>query len=195
MYIVEDTLAMLFAVLFLSAVSMFAYNESDEEPIDVVEVTQTVEIIPSWYDFAHEETECLATNIYFEARGESYEGQKAVAFVTLNRVDSTKFPNNICSVVYQAKHSEWWAEHKDRLVPIRNQCQFSWYCDGKSDRIRNSSDYQRIYTLAAEVITGRHEDNTDGALWYHANYVRPDWRLAYDKTVDIDAHTFYKQVN
>jgi hypothetical protein len=47
MYIVEDTLAMLFAVLFLSAVSMFAYNESDEEPIDVVEVTHTVEIIPS----------------------------------------------------------------------------------------------------------------------------------------------------
>jgi spore germination cell wall hydrolase CwlJ-like protein len=192
MYIVEDTLAMLFAVLFLSAVSMFAYNESDEEPIDVVEVTQTVEIIPSWYDFAHEETECLATNIYFEARGESYEGQKAVAFVTLNRVDSTKFPNDICSVVYQAKHSEWWAEHKDRLVPIRNQCQFSWYCDGKSDRIRNSSDYQRIYTLAAEVITGRHEDNTDGALWYHANYVRPDWRLTYAKTVDIDDHIFYK---
>ena len=66
MYIVEDTLAMLFAVLFLSAVSMFAYNESDEEPIDVVEVTQTVEIIPSWYDFAHEETECLATNIYIQ---------------------------------------------------------------------------------------------------------------------------------
>jgi len=92
MYIVEDTLAMLFAVLFLSAVSMFAYNESDEEPIDVVEVTQTVEIIPSWYDFAHEDTECLATNIYFEARGESYEGQKAVAFVTLNRVESNKFP-------------------------------------------------------------------------------------------------------
>ena len=192
MYIVEDTLAMLFAVLFLSAVSMFAYNESDEEPIDVVEVTQTVEIIPSWYDFAHEETECLATNIYFEARGESYEGQKAVAFVTLNRVDSNKFPNDICSVVYQAKHSDWWAEHKDRLVPIRNQCQFSWYCDGKSDAIRNSADFQRLYSLASEIITGRHEDNTEGALWYHANYVRPDWRLAYAKTVDIDAHIFYK---
>jgi len=192
MYIVEDTLAMLVAVVTLTAVSMFAYNESDDTPIDAVEVTQTVEIIPSWYDFAHEETECLATNIYFEARGESYEGQKAVAFVTLNRVDSNKFPNDICSVVYQAKHSDWWAEHKDRLVPIRNKCQFSWYCDGKSDRIRNSSDYQRLYTLAAEVITGRHEDNTEGALWYHANYVRPDWRLTYAKTVDIDDHIFYK---
>lgn len=189
MYIVEDTLAMLGAVVALTVVSMFTHNESDEQPI---ELAQTVEIIPSWYDFAHEKTECLATNIYFEARGESYEGQKAVAFVTLNRVDSNKFPNDICSVVYQAKHSEWWAEHKDRLVPIRNQCQFSWYCDGKSDRIRNSSDYQRLYTLAAEVITGRHEDNTDGALWYHANYVRPDWRLAYAKTVDIDDHIFYK---
>ena len=164
MHIVEDTLAMLGAVVALTVVSMFTHNESDEQPIDTVEVTQTLENIPSWYDFAHEETECLAT----------------------------KFPDDICSVVYQAKHSDWWAEHKDRLVPIRNQCQFSWYCDGKSDRIRNSSDYQRLYALAAEVITGRHEDNTDGALWYHANYVRPDWRLAYAKTVDIDDHIFYK---
>lgn len=192
MYIVEDILAMFGTVVTLTVVSMIAYNDTDEQPIEVVEVYQETEVTPSWYQIAKQETECLATNIYFEARGESVEGQKAVAFVTLNRVDNNKFPNDICSVVYQAKHSEWWAEHKDRLVPIRNQCQFSWYCDGKSDRIRNSSDYQRLYTLAAEVITGRHEDNTDGALWYHANYVRPDWRLAYDKTVDIDAHIFYK---
>jgi spore germination cell wall hydrolase CwlJ-like protein len=192
MYIVEDTLAMLGAVVVLTVVSMFAYNESDDTPIDAVEVTQTVEIIPSWYDFAHEETECLATNIYFEARGESYEGQKAVAFVTLNRVDSNKFPNDICSVVYQAKHSDWWAEHKDRLVPIRNKCQFSWYCDGKSDSIRNTREYESLYRLASEVIVGKHKDNTDGALWYHANYVRPDWRLTYAKTVDIDDHIFYK---
>ena len=191
MNIVEDTLAMLFAVLFLSAVSMFAYNEDDDTPIEL-EVIPQVEDKSSWYDIAQKNTECLATNIYFEARGESYEGQKAVAFVTLNRVESNKFPDDICSVVYQAKHSEWWAEHEDRLVPIRNKCQFSWYCDGKSDRIRNSSDYQRLYSLAAEVITGRHEDNTEGALWYHANYVQPDWRLAYAKTVDIDDHIFYK---
>lgn len=184
MYIVEDTLAMLVAVVTLTAVSMFAYNETDEQPI---EVTQPVEIIPSWYDLAQKNTECLATNIYFEARGESYEGQKAVAFVTLNRVESNKFPDDICSVVYQAKYRTGWSES----VPIRNKCQFSWYCDGKSDRIRNSSDYQRLYTLAAEVITGRHKDNTEGALWYHADHVQPSWRLDYNRIAKIDSHIFY----
>lgn len=192
MYIVEDILAMFGTVVTLTVVSMIAYNDTDEKPIEVVEVYQETEVTPSWYQIAEQETECLATNIYFEARGESFEGQKAVAFVTLNRVESDKFPNDICSVVYQAKHSRWWAEHRDRLVPIRNQCQFSWYCDGKSDAIRNSHEYQRLYSLASEVITGRHEDNTEGALWYHANYVRPNWRLTYAKTVDIDDHIFYK---
>lgn len=192
MYIVEDILAMFGTVVTLTVVSMIAYNDTDEKPIEVVEVYQETEVTPSWYQIAEQETECLATNIYFEARGESVEGQKAVAFVTLNRVESDKFPNDICSVVYQAKHSRWWAEHRDRLVPIRNQCQFSWYCDGKSDAIRNSHEYQRLYSLASEVITGRHEDNTEGALWYHANYVRPNWRLTYAKTVDIDDHIFYK---
>ena len=192
MYIVEDILAMFGAIVTLIVVSMIAYNDTDEKPIEVVEVRQEIEVAPSWYQIAEQETECLATNIYFEARGESFEGQKAVAFVTLNRVESDKFPNDICSVVYQAKHSRWWAEHRDRLVPIRNQCQFSWYCDGKSDAIRNSYEYQRLYSLASEIITGKHKDNTDGALWYHANYVKPDWRLAYAKTTSIDDHVFYK---
>ena len=192
MYIVEDILAMFGTVVALTVVSMIAYNDTDEKPIEVVEVRQETEVTPSWYQIAEQETECLATNIYFEARGESVEGQKAVAFVTLNRVESDKFPNDICSVVYQAKHSRWWAEHRDRLVPIRNQCQFSWYCDGKSDAIRNSHEYQRLYSLASEIITGKHKDNTAGALWYHANYVKPDWRLAYAKTTSIDDHVFYK---
>ena len=75
---------------------------------------------------------CLATNIYHEARGESYAGKVAVANVTMNRVTSPKFPNTICDVVYQAQTKENW---KGNTVPKRNKCQFSWYCDGKSDNI------------------------------------------------------------
>ncbi len=75
---------------------------------------------------------CLATNIYHEARGESYAGKVAVANVTMNRVTSPKFPNTICDVVYQAQTKENW---KGNTVPKRNKCQFSWYCDGKSDDI------------------------------------------------------------
>ena len=195
MYIVEDTLAMLGAVVVLTTVSMFAYNETDEVPTEEVPVVVEVERVPSFYEIAQLETHCLATNIYFEARGESLEGKKAVAFVTLNRVESESFPNDICSVVYQAQYSSWWKEKRDRLVPIRNKCQFSWYCDGKSDSIRNTREYENLYRLASEVILGKHEDNTDGAEYYHADHVYPDWRLAFNKTTKIDAHIFYRKLD
>ena len=195
MYIVEDTLAMLGAVVVLTVVSMFAYNESDDTPIDAVEVHQETEVTPSWYQIADQETECLATNIYFEARGESFEGQKAVAFVTLNRVESPNFPDNIGDVVYQARHSRWWKTERDRLVPIKHQCQFSWYCDGKSDYIRNIHEYEELYRLASEIIVGKHLDNTGGADYYHSTKVKPDWRLAFTRTTKIDAHIFYTSLD
>ena len=149
----------------------------------------------SWYGRAEKEIECLATNIYFEARGESLEGQKAVAFVTLNRVESDRFPDDICSVVYQAQYEVWWASRNDGFLPIRDKCQFSWYCDGKSDRIWNSSDYQNLYQLASQVIIGKHTDNTEGSLWYHADHVKPLWRFDYNKITQIDSHIFYASYN
>jgi spore germination cell wall hydrolase CwlJ-like protein len=191
MYILEDTLAMLGAVFVVTSASMFAYNE-DDTPIEL-EVITTVEENSSWYDLAQKNTECLATNIYFEARGESYEGKKAVAFVTLNRVESPNFPDTICDVVYQARHSRWWKTERDRLVPIKHQCQFSWYCDGKSDYIRNIHEYEELYKLASEIIVGKHSDNTGGADYYHSTKVKPDWRLAFTRTTKIDKHIFYAE--
>ena len=191
MYIVEDTLAMLGAVVLLTTASLF-YDKSDEVPtVEVEAVSEVAEKAPSFYDIADKETHCLATNMYFEARGESLDGKKAVAFVTLNRVESEQFPNDICSVVYQAQYSRWWKENKNRLVPIRHKCQFSWYCDGKSDSIRNTREYESLYRLASAVILGKHEDNTGGAEYYHADHVYPDWRLAFNQTTKIDSHIFY----
>ena len=191
MYIVEDTLAMLGAVVLLTTASLF-YDKSDEVPtVEVEAVSEVAEKAPSFYDIADKETHCLATNMYFEARGESLDGKKAVAFVTLNRVESERFPDDICSVVYQAQYSRWWKENKNRLVPIRHKCQFSWYCDGKSDSIRNTREYESLYRLASAVILGKHEDNTGGAEYYHADHVYPDWRLAFNKTTKIDSHIFY----
>mgnify|MGYP000869542278 FL=1 len=191
MHIVEDTLAMLGAVVLLTTVSIF-YDKTDEVPtVEVKAVSEVAEKAPSFYDIADKETHCLATNMYFEARGESIDGKKAVAFVTLNRVESKRFPNDICSVVYQAQYSRWWKENKNRLVPVRHKCQFSWYCDGKSDSIRNTREYESLYRLASAVILGKHEDNTGGAEYYHADHVKPDWRLAFNKTTKIDSHIFY----
>ena len=194
MYIVEDTLAMLGAVVLLTTTSLF-YDKSDEVPTVAKKAPEVAEKAPSFYDIADKETHCLATNMYFEARGESLDGKKAVAFVTLNRVESEQFPNDICSVVYQAQYSSWWKENKNRLVPIRHKCQFSWYCDGKSDSIRNTIEYENLYRLASEVILGKYEDNTGGAEYYHADHVKPDWRLAFNKTTKIDSHIFYRKLD
>ena len=73
-----------------------------------------------------EQTYCMSLNIYYEARGEGWKGKSAVAHVVKNRVKHPKYPNTICGVVLEAK---LW---KDK--PIREMCQFAWYCDGKSDQ-------------------------------------------------------------
>ena len=77
---------------------------------------------------------CMAQNIYFEAANQSFAGKIAVGHVVINRVEDLQFPNDVCGVIYQAKTKVNW---KGNVVPIRNQCQFSWYCDGLSDEEKN----------------------------------------------------------
>ena len=81
------------------------------------------------------QAKCLADNMYFEARNQSWRGIVAVGMVTLNRVNDKRFPEILCEVVKQGPISKWWLEQKGKIVPIRHKCQFSWYCDGKSDKI------------------------------------------------------------
>ena len=124
-----------------------------------------------------DQIECLAKNIYFEARDQSFLGQRAVAWVTLNRVHNKKYPKNICDVV--------WQYH-----------QFSWTHDGKSDNPGNNFAWHRAM-LIAEIVLDRYgdmDDPTDGAVMFHANYVDPYWNSKYTKTVRIDDHIFYKEV-
>ena len=149
-----------------------------------------------------DEMHCLAKNIYFEARGESLRGKIAVANVTMNRVEDPNYPNTICGVVYQAKYSKWWQEHNGSLVPIRNQCQFSWYCDGKSDTLyltnkkgdvikANMQSWLDSINIAKDSIRGEVTDVTHGALWYHADFVQPYWSVHYKETTKVGAHIFY----
>jgi len=118
---------------------------------------------------------CLAHNIYFESRGESKLGQRAVAWVTLNRVQDKNWPDNICDVVWQSK-------------------QFSWTHDGKSDKPQDKQAWEYARFVAHHVYTNYQliEDPTDGAVYFHANYVEPGWRTRVTKTVQIDKHIFYK---
>ena len=131
-----------------------------------------------------QELTCLATNIYHESANESDLGKIAVAMVVLNRVNSDDFPDTICDVIHQ---------------PSRNSnnprgCQFSWTCDGKSDRIRDQEKYQSILSLSRDILRSRDTlvDIVDGALYYHAVYVKPSWAKYFQRVARIDTHIFYK---
>jgi len=135
--------------------------------------------------------ECLAKNIYFEARNEPFAGQFAVALVTLNRVHDTAFPNTICEVVYQGIH------HADGF-PKRDRCQFSWYCDGNSDEVRNQRAWQTVQKTANlamlqySSIKAEGLDYTEGARYYHTYEISPRWSKTFPKVGRIGDHIFYR---
>lgn len=147
----------------------------------------------STYD--EQDIECLASNIYHEARGEPVKGRIAVGFVTLNRVKSNKFPNTICRVVYQAVHSSWWRTVHGKQVPVRNQCQFSWYCDGRPDTIYSEKEWIKAISLAKLVLSNAFFDPTFGSTFYHADSVSPAWASSFTHTVTINKHMFYIAAN
>lgn len=122
---------------------------------------------------------CLSEALYFEARGEDIWGQIAVAEVILNRVDSPRFPDNVCAVVRAGTGQ-------------RNRCQFSYYCDGKAEAIRNPTAYERIKKIAAMMMEGRARVLTDGAVFYHTKAVTPSWTQAMVRTTVIGDHIFYR---
>lgn len=125
--------------------------------------------------------DCLALNIYREGGYEPVEGKIAIAQVTLNRVDHPSFPNNVCGVVYQ----------KSKVVE-KVVCQFSWYCDA-AHRAKpiNQRAYDDSYAVAKKVyLEGFRLDSLEDALYYHADYVNPRWKL--ERISQIGTHIFYK---
>ena len=162
-----DTFKKIFImVMFLFAISAWYFSPAN---------SRSYNIVPP------EEITCLAKNIYFESRNESTAGKLAVALTTLNRVKDPKFPSTICDVVHQGG---------ERL----NRCQFSWYCDGKPDTINNERSWDESVYMASEVLFRKDWifDITDGARFYHADYVSPRWAKVKKKTTQIDTHIFYR---
>lgn len=122
---------------------------------------------------------CLARAIYFEARSESEIGRLAVAQVILNRVKSPFYPDTVCDVVYQ---------NAEKL----NACQFSFACDGKSDRPRPGAAWTLARKLAARAMAGDGEVRAIAtATNYHADYVQPKWSGTMTRLIKIGRHIFY----
>ena len=130
--------------------------------------------------FSAREQQCLASGIYFEARGESARGQAAVAQVILNRVRNPAYPDTICDVVYQ--NEDW-----------RNRCQFSFACDNIKDRIRSQYHWKMAREVAMAVTAGKiWLAEVGSATHYHAVYVRPRWARTMKKVGRIGLHVFYR---
>ena len=125
-----------------------------------------------------DEWHCLAEALYHEARGESLTGQIAVAEVILNRRDSGRYPDTVCGVVQQGTGEKW-------------MCQFSYYCDGLSDEIRDEDSWDLMGRIARVMLDGAPSDLTDGAMFYHTNAVHPYWAEEFFQTAEIGAHLFY----
>ena len=142
---------------------------------------------------------CLAMNVYHEAKNQPFDGQVAVAQVVLNRVEDERYPNSICEVVEQGPVYESWKTRNDPAKdaiywPVKNRCQFSWYCDGKSDIPYNERAWENSVTLSKSIIGSNSflPDITDGSLYYHGDYVEPSWSKVFKKTLQIDTHIFYR---
>lgn len=142
-----------------------------EKPVVVTPVVATKDI------------SCLALNIYFEARSEPLNGKIAVSHVVLNRKASKQYPDSVCKVVKQGR--TW----KNNMV--RHKCQFSWMCDGKSDKPKDKTAWEAAKVLAKGILEGKISDPTDGALFYHADYVKPRWAASMKRTSQFGTHIFY----
>ena len=155
-------------LLFLSILLLTKNVFSDAIFLDVSYTQLTKE--------TQKQIDCLAENIYYEAGFEPHAGKVAVALVTLNRMQDPRFPKDICGVVKQKTTSV---------------CQFSWFCHKVS--IKNKEVYEDAKEVAVYVYANYEnlKDITKGALYYHADYVNPRWKL--EKTTVIGRHIFYKE--
>ena len=160
---------------------------TDQQATIMAPLIKTTNEKPSVVKSANpEELECMSKNIYFEAALESTAGKLAVSQVTMNRVRSNTWPNTVCKVITQGIH------YKNGF-PVRDRCQFSWYCDGKDDVPHSGSMWRESQEVARYVLTTPNlMDITDGATHYHADYIpSPRWADPRRKTVEIDTHIFF----
>lgn len=121
---------------------------------------------------------CLARSIYWEAKGDGADSMEAVASVVLNRLAAGGFPETVCEVVKQGSE--------------QGSCQFSWWCDGRSDTVQEEAPYRMATEIARRALNGQLQDRTDGALYFHDRSVAPAWANTFTRTAETGDLLFYK---
>ena len=153
-------------------------NKTPPSPSEIITKTEAQAVDPVGEEPLDDAITCLSRTIYWEAKREGTAGMEAIANVVMNRLGHKGFPNTICEVVRQGHE--------------RGACQFSWWCDGRSDDTEEDKPYAIAKEIARKALNRQLKDRTGGALYFHQRKVSPSWSAEYIKTVEIGEHVFYK---
>jgi spore germination cell wall hydrolase CwlJ-like protein len=153
-------------------------SKARPSPSEIISKTEVQAVDPVGEEPLNNAITCLSRTIYWEARGEGAASMEAIANVVMNRLGHEGFPNKICEVVMQGR------EH--------GACQFSWWCDGRSDDAKEDESYATAKEIARKALNRQLTDRTGGALYFHKRKATPSWSTKYIKTVEVGKFVFYK---
>jgi spore germination cell wall hydrolase CwlJ-like protein len=175
-WVSKAILVVLMTIGVIGAVSLLTW--AVENKLSGITVAESSQITA---DVRERQLGCLAKNIYYEAGSEPFEGKVAVAQVTLNRVNSGQFPDDVCRTIYQKN-----------VVYDKVLCQFSWYCDRTTTmRPINKANYDQSMVAAKKVLLeGFRLPSLENALYFHGDYINPGWKR--ERVAKIGRHIFYK---
>jgi spore germination cell wall hydrolase CwlJ-like protein len=147
-------------------------------PSQIISKTEVQVVDPAGEEPLNDAITCLSRTIYWEARGSETADMEAIANVVMNRLGHEGFPNTICKVVMQGCE--------------QGACQFSWWCDGRSDDAKEDESYAIAKEIARKALNRQLTDRTGGALYFHQRKATPNWSREYIKTVEVGEFVFYK---
>jgi len=180
----------LWLLVLISGVAVACYTppKTTTFVLDVNPQPEETRIRSPWYHtypVTAADIQCLALNIYFEARSDPTVGQYAVADVVMYRMMHYNFPDTICSVVKDGVFREWQQD-----MPVKWRCSFTWYCDRKSDVPTEKKAFGIAMYIARDVLFNPdYEPEVPYALYYHAEYVDPEWGFTF--VAKRGTHLFY----
>lgn len=175
-WVSKAILVVLMTIGVIGAVSLLTWAVNTK--LSGIEVVESSRITA---DVREKQLACLAKNIYYEAGSEPFEGKIAIAQVTMNRVASGQFPNDVCQTIYQKN-----------IFYEKVVCQFSWYCDRAATvKPIHKGNYDESMTAAKKVLLeGFRLPSLEKALYFHGDYINPGWKR--EKVAKIGRHIFYK---
>ncbi|MBA3037480.1 MAG: cell wall hydrolase [Desulfobacterium sp.] len=153
-------------------------SKAPPTPSEIISKAEVQAVDPVGEEPLNDAITCLSRTIYWEARGSGTAAMKAIANVVMNRLGHEGFPNTICKVVMQGRE--------------QGACQFSWWCDGRSDDAKEDESYAIAKEISRKALNRQLKDRTGGALYFHQRKVTPSWSAEYIKTVEIGELVFYK---